>query len=142
MTTTMTGHPLLRTVIAEASAIDYAEVDETTLAYLRIALLDWIGVTLAGAQEESSRLVRHMIEAEGGEPRATVLGSDRQASARQAALANGVAGHALDYDDMGLGERTRRPSSSPRCSRWPSARTRAASDWPRRYLPGTRPWRW
>jgi 2-methylcitrate dehydratase PrpD len=97
-----TVRSLIDTVIAETSSISYQSTDETTLAYLRVALLDWIGVTVAGSTEASSGLVRQVLRAEGGSAQATALGAG-QFSARQAALANGVAGHALDYDDMGLG---------------------------------------
>jgi 2-methylcitrate dehydratase PrpD len=101
--TTTTTYSLQRAVIDQAAGIDYADVDATTRTYLRIALLDWIGVTVAGAHEESSALARRVLAAEGGRAQATVLGTDQLLSARQVALANGIAGHALDYDDMGLG---------------------------------------
>ena len=40
----------------------------------RRAILDTLGVMLAGAVEEPARLVRRVVEAEGGAPRATVSG--------------------------------------------------------------------
>jgi 2-methylcitrate dehydratase PrpD len=101
--TTTTTYSLLKAVIGQTAGINYADVDATTRAYLQIALLDWTGVTVAGAHEESSAIVRRVLGAEGGRAQATALGSHQLLSARQAALANGVAGHALDYDDMGLG---------------------------------------
>lgn len=63
------------------------------------AVLDTIGVTLAGASEPASRIVQDVVRAEGGEG-ATVLGTALGASATGAALANGTAAHALDFDDM------------------------------------------
>jgi len=63
------------------------------------AVLDTIGVTLAGASEPASRIVQDIVRAEGGEG-ATVLGTALCASATGAALANGTAAHALDFDDM------------------------------------------
>jgi len=64
------------------------------------ALLDYLGVTLAGANEPLTRILLEQAEAEGGRPQATVIGSSRRASVRQAALINGAAGHAHDYDDV------------------------------------------
>ena len=69
----------------------------------RRALLDTIGVTLAGVNEHSSRAVRDLLAADegaNGEGPATVLGTSLRASLAGAALANGTAGHALDYDDV------------------------------------------
>ncbi|HVC20612.1 MAG TPA: MmgE/PrpD family protein [Vicinamibacterales bacterium] len=64
------------------------------------AFLDTIGVTLAGAGEPAGRAVQAVARAEGGEPRCTMLGTPCRTSAALAALANGTAAHALDYDDM------------------------------------------
>jgi len=63
------------------------------------AFLDTIGVTLAGAPEPASRIVREMVAADAGGP-CVVVGTGVRASAAGAALANGTAAHALDYDDM------------------------------------------
>jgi 2-methylcitrate dehydratase PrpD len=63
------------------------------------AVLDTVGVTLAGASEPVSRIVQRAIAQEGSGP-CRVLGTVSCASAGNAALANGTAAHALDYDDM------------------------------------------
>ena len=64
-----------------------------------IALLDTVGVTLAGAAEPASLIVRQVVAAEGGDA-CTVFGTRARAGISGAALANGIAAHALDYDDM------------------------------------------
>jgi 2-methylcitrate dehydratase PrpD len=63
------------------------------------ALLDTIGVILAGAAEPAANIIRRTIvdESQGN---CTVLGTAQRAGAGEAALANGVAAHAHDYDDM------------------------------------------
>jgi 2-methylcitrate dehydratase PrpD len=63
------------------------------------ALLDTVGVTLAGAAEPAARIVQRVVEQDGGGA-CRVLGTALRASAANAALANGTAAHALDYDDM------------------------------------------
>jgi 2-methylcitrate dehydratase PrpD len=63
------------------------------------ALLDTIGVTLAGASEPAARIVQRVVATEGGGA-CRVLGTRVRTSATGAALANGTAAHALDYDDM------------------------------------------
>jgi 2-methylcitrate dehydratase PrpD len=69
------------------------------LPLVRRAALDTIGVMLAGAGEPCAVLVRQAIRAEGGLPLCAVFGTRLRTSPTWAALANGVAGHAHDYDD-------------------------------------------
>lgn len=64
----------------------------------RIAFIDTIGVMLAGSHEEVSHLAVEMVKDEASAPQATVVGQSLRASAQLAALANGVASHAMDYD--------------------------------------------
>src|SRR5207244_10014372 len=63
------------------------------------AFLDTIGVRSAGATEPAARAVQRVVQADGSGPCA-VVGTSLRASAGNAALANGTAAHALDYDDM------------------------------------------
>ena len=64
-----------------------------------VAIADTIGVILAGAVEPAARLAQ-TVAAEDGAGGCRILGTRETASAAAAALANGVAAHALDYDDM------------------------------------------
>ncbi len=59
------------------------------------------GVTLAGSGQDSAQILRQVLEV-GGTGAVPVVGTDRRASALVAALLNGTAGHALDYDDTQL----------------------------------------
>src|SRR5437870_13707747 len=64
-----------------------------------IALCDTVGVILAGVPEAAASIIRRTIVSESrGDCR--ILGTMELASATDAALANGVAAHAHDYDDM------------------------------------------
>jgi 2-methylcitrate dehydratase PrpD len=69
------------------------------LELVRRAALDTIGVMLAGAGEPAARIMREVARTEGGTPVCTVLGTNLRTSTTWAALANGVAGHAHDFDD-------------------------------------------
>jgi 2-methylcitrate dehydratase PrpD len=90
-------------VIAEAQATTLADTSASTRQFLRLAVLDWVGVTVAGAGEPSSRLLQQFVVDEGGRPVSQALGTALVLAARQAAMVNGAAGHAMDFDDMGLG---------------------------------------
>jgi len=77
-----------------------ALVPEAARRAARTAWLDTIGVALAGAVEPAARKVQAICEAAGGHPICQVLGSTQRTGAMPAALANGTAAHALDFDDM------------------------------------------
>ncbi|MBI11284.1 MAG: MmgE/PrpD family protein [Rhodospirillaceae bacterium] len=68
----------------------------------RHCFLDWLGVTLAGSTEPLARILLEDAIAAGGKPQSTIIGDGRKVSMQQAALINGSAGHALDYDDVHL----------------------------------------
>jgi 2-methylcitrate dehydratase PrpD len=90
-------------VVAEVSRVSFPSLKETVIERTRHAILDWLGVSIAGASEPSARAARAVLRAEGGREVARVLGTSERMTARQAALAGGIAGHALDFDDMGPG---------------------------------------
>lgn len=75
-----------------------AEMPQTALALARLSLLDWMACGLAGAVEPVAERLRHLTAEEGGRGAASVIGGGL-APPRMAALANGAASHALDYDD-------------------------------------------
>ena len=61
-------------------------------------LLDWVGVTVAGASEPLAEiLTAQYAEDEGA---CTVIATGKRARPHDAAMMNGSAGHALDYDDV------------------------------------------
>ena len=63
------------------------------------AFVDTVGCMVAGAGEASTRLAYQTV-APWGEGPASVVGRGRGLAAPWAALVNGVAAHALDYDDV------------------------------------------
>jgi 2-methylcitrate dehydratase PrpD len=62
------------------------------------AIIDTVGVAIAGRREDSFRILAETLGGTQGE--ATVFPTRARTSAAQAALLNGTAGHALDYDDV------------------------------------------
>src|SRR2546425_13114005 len=65
-------------------------------------ILDGLGVTLAGSTEKGSRILQAYVRQMGGKAEATVIGPRFMAPLPKAALVNGAAGHAMDYDDTQL----------------------------------------
>ena len=76
-----------------------ADCPEPVLVQVRRAALDTLGCMLAGASEPVARIVREVARAEGGAPLCTVVGTSMRTAPTWAALANGAAGHAHDFDD-------------------------------------------
>ena len=77
----------------------FEDCPAAAIARVRRAALDTLGVTLAGVGEPAARLVRRVVRAEGGTRLATVIGTRLVTAPGWAALANGTAGHAHDFDD-------------------------------------------
>src|SRR5215831_8096595 len=72
------------------------------LPRVREAFLDSFGVMLAGCREESAQIAARWVQAQGNNGKCTVFAlKDLQAAPSNAALANGVAAHTLDYDHFG-----------------------------------------
>ena len=67
----------------------------------KLMLLDTIGVMLAAARDPGCRLLAQWVKDQEGGQRSTVIGQGFRSSPLLAALANGHASHALDYDDSG-----------------------------------------
>ena len=73
---------------------------EEVVRVARMGFIDTIGTMIAGRNEDSVRIITETL-APGGGP-ATLTFGDRHAPAPEAAWINGIAAHALDYDDVAL----------------------------------------
>src|SRR5439155_9810200 len=65
-------------------------------------VLDWLGSALAGSIEPPARIAQQIVAGLGSSSDATVFNAPRS-SAAGAALANGVASHILELDDVHKG---------------------------------------
>jgi 2-methylcitrate dehydratase PrpD len=78
--------------------VTYRALPARAVEVAKEALLDCVGVALAGSRERSARIAAALARAEAARPEATVFGQGFRTSASLAALVNGTAAHALDYD--------------------------------------------
>ena len=67
----------------------------------KLLILDTLGVILAAARDSGCKLLAKWVQDQESAPRATVIGQGFRCSPLLAALVNGHAAHALDYDDSG-----------------------------------------
>jgi 2-methylcitrate dehydratase PrpD len=80
----------------------YMDIPPEVVRLAQGFVLDGLGVTLAGSTEQGSRILQAYVRQMGGKAESTVVGAGFTAPAPKAALANGAAGHAMDYDDTQL----------------------------------------
>ena len=84
-----------------AAFIATAEPPPEARAAARDAVQDTVGVALAGSVEPSARIVHQVARSDGSVAGPSfILGTSETAGPGWAALANGTAAHALDFDDM------------------------------------------
>ncbi len=91
----------LATLIAQRiHALHYEDITPAALDWTASAFVDTIGVTLAGISEDGPRILLRVPGIAAAPGPALILGTNRRTSVLDAALVNGVASHALDYDDV------------------------------------------
>jgi 2-methylcitrate dehydratase PrpD len=93
---------LTRVLAGKAAALAYDDLPALARELARQCVLDYLGVGLAGAGDELVRLLLDEMAEVGGAPQASIIGHERQLPALSAALVNGAAAHALDYDDVNM----------------------------------------
>jgi 2-methylcitrate dehydratase PrpD len=77
------------------------DIPAGVLQNAKLMILDTLGVIVAGARDPGCKLLAQWVKDQEAAPRATVIGQSFRSSPLLAALANGHASHALDYDDSG-----------------------------------------
>ncbi len=77
-----------------------AAFSERALTFARHAVLDWLGVALAGSGEAVSEILLKDAMINGEQGLARIVGRGQRVSTSCAVLVNGTASHALDYDDI------------------------------------------
>src|SRR5271166_4766671 len=98
----MDGANLTQLLARKSTTLDYEAIPPEARELARQCILDYFGVTLAGAGDELVRLLLDELTEAGGAPHASIVGHQPRLPALSAALVNGAAGHALDYDDVNM----------------------------------------
>jgi 2-methylcitrate dehydratase PrpD len=75
------------------------QIPDAILHLAKRCLINFLGVSLNASRDPSVDILLEFFHAEGGAPRASVIGRNFRTSLQNAALANGYLGHFLDYDD-------------------------------------------
>ena len=80
-------------------ATNYGDLPAEAIEWARVGLIDYTGVTLVGSTEPSGRIVATAIEAAEQPGPSLIFGGNARTTALDAALINGTAAHAQDFDD-------------------------------------------
>ncbi len=81
------------------TATPTAAIPDATLAVARLTVVDTVGCALAGLDEPAARISADWVSKTAGVDGVTLWGRMQRARAADAAFANGIASHALDFDD-------------------------------------------
>ncbi|MGV3627121.1 MAG: MmgE/PrpD family protein [Betaproteobacteria bacterium] len=79
------------------NGLKYNTLPADAVHWAKVGILDTVGVTIAGAHEPATRILLGVCGSASGP--ALVFGHARRIGALDAALVNGTASHALDFDD-------------------------------------------
>ncbi|MDB5583637.1 MAG: 2-methylcitrate dehydratase [Bradyrhizobium sp.] len=88
---------------AKAFSLAYEELSPETVTIAKLAVLDVLGVSLAGSREPLATIIAEDVIEQGARPEVMIFGRPERTSVFLAALANGTIAHALDYDDSNPG---------------------------------------
>lgn len=83
-----------------ASHLQYDDIPKHVVDRMKMCVLDSIGCCLHGVTLPWTKSVEAMVMDEGASPIASIFGTSHKTSVGNAALVNGTAGHAFEFDDM------------------------------------------
>jgi 2-methylcitrate dehydratase PrpD len=93
---------LTRALAEQARTLTFADIPDETRTWARQCVLDYIACGVAGASDELSGILLAELSEQGGRETATLFCQAARLPAASAALINGAAAHALDFDDVNL----------------------------------------
>ena len=90
---------LTEEVVEHIRGLTYESIPQDARSELKRCLVDGIAVMRSGVESACSRIVQRYVRESETPGNSVVMGTDIVTSSPLAALANGVAGHADDFDD-------------------------------------------
>ncbi|MEM3484389.1 MAG: MmgE/PrpD family protein [Candidatus Bathyarchaeia archaeon] len=80
----------------------FQDLPQESTETIKRAILDCLGVAIAGSSEICSKILEEYVAAEKASPDCSIIGGGFKTSDSLAAWVNGTKAHALDYDDVCL----------------------------------------
>jgi 2-methylcitrate dehydratase PrpD len=94
------GRGLTGKLIDASRGLTFEALPAGVVEVAKQCVLDWLGVAIAGSSEPVVTMLADALLPDGARDGSANLVSGGRARARDAALVNGAAGHALDFDDV------------------------------------------
>lgn len=82
------------------AGVTYESLPPEAVHWAKVAILDAIGCTLAGSVEPCTHIIDRVTTGGASDGPCLIFGTGRRVRPLDAALINGTASHALDYDDV------------------------------------------
>ena len=79
---------------------DISHIPKSVVQTAKLLITDFLGVATGGSREESARIIQELTKEQGVSGSATIIGTNFRSHPTWSSLANGISGHALDYDDV------------------------------------------
>ena len=92
------GNPVSEIIADFIVGFDLKNAPPVAIERSRTAFVDAVGVMLAGSQLPPAKIVGDVVRLTASAPAATIVGHSLRAAPQLAALANGIAGHDMDFD--------------------------------------------
>lgn len=97
------GTAVTQALCEHLARVEYRALPPAAVHAGRRGVLDWLGCALAGSRHPTLDKLVGVLTETSGKPVATVFGRKLKLGLLDAPLANGQAGHVLDYDDTHMG---------------------------------------
>lgn len=91
---------ITKTLADFTASLSYDKLTPVSVDMAKKCILDWLGVSIRGSQEQPAKLIRQTILCNEAKQATVFDGGQSKASVFDAAFCNGVASHTLDFDDL------------------------------------------
>jgi len=95
----VTPPPVTDTFARFVAETDYSTISERTLANAKMHILDTLGTALVAVSTDTASIAFDYCKRVGQSEESAIWGTHLRSSAPMAAFANGLLGHAIDFDD-------------------------------------------
>src|SRR5688500_15901915 len=85
------------------ASVQFSDLSQQAIDEGKRGVLDWLGCALAGSRHATLDSLLEVLQETSATPQATVFGRGLRLGFLAAPIANGQAGHLLDYDDTHMG---------------------------------------
>lgn len=91
---------ITKTLADFTASLSYDKLTPVSVDMAKKCILDWLGVSIRGSQEQPAKLIRQTILCNEAKQATVFDGGQSKGSVFDAAFCNGAASHTLDFDDL------------------------------------------